>query len=100
MQNEIILAVQKEKVLIQTKRMHKYLCEANSVSADSSFKTIDEAFRSLYIAKGFYHTLHGMELLSEGNTVAEDIDRVEVKLNFIKEEKRRKHGLGWKGGKT
>lgn len=76
--------------------MHKYLYEANSVDINSSFKAIDDAFRALYIAKGFHNALNGVELLGEGNTVAEDIERIEAKLNYIKEEKRRKNGMGWK----
>jgi len=96
MQNEILLAVQKEKTLIQDKRMHKYLYEASLVDVNSSFGSIDSAFRSLHIARGFYHSLNGLGLLSEGNKVTEDMERIEAKLKFVKEEKRKTFGSGWK----
>lgn len=96
MQNEILLTAMKEKALIQNKRMHKYLYEANSADINSSFKQIEESFHSLYIAKGFYQSLVNLGLLDNGDTVVENIERIEAKLLYVKEEKRRNLGMGFK----
>jgi len=69
--------------------MRKYLYSANAVSTNSTVKEIQEASSSLGIAKGLYYALNSLKLLSDGNTVREDIDRIDSKLSYLIEEKKK-----------
>lgn len=86
MPNETVSIIKQEKAAEQIKRMHKYLYEANSVTATSLRKALESAQVSVYIAKGFYNALNGLGILSDGNVISEDIERVDAKIKGILEE--------------
>ena len=70
--------------------MLKYLNTANNIHRENSVYRLEEAYRTLSIAKGVYYTLFNLGLLEEDKHSAEDIDRVENKINYFLEEKLRR----------
>lgn len=90
MPNEIMYTVTKEAVVIQDKRMHRYLSAANSANERNTYAALNDAYRTLNIARGFYEALNGLGLLEERNMVGEDIERIEKKIRDLQEEKHRK----------
>ncbi len=88
MPNEILYTVPKEAVVIQDKRMHRYLGAANSANTRSTQAELIDAYRVLNIARGFYQALNGLGLLDPQNMVGEDIERVEKKILELQKEKK------------
>lgn len=91
--DKTIIPVEKNSIIIQKKRMRKYLYMANSIHEGVSKRNLEEAYRTLSIAKGVYYTLHNLGLAEEDNLSAEDIDRIENKINYILEGKHKKRRL-------
>jgi hypothetical protein len=96
MPNEILYSVSKDAVVIQDKRMHRLLAEANSTDERSTYRALNDAYRALNIARGFYEALNGLGLLEIQNLVGEDIERIEKKINDILDSKRRRDTLKWR----
>jgi len=96
MPNEILIIVSKDALTIQIKRMHKYISEANEVNNNSSYESLNFAKLTLANGRGIYICLKGLGLLSEDEITGENIDRVQKKIDYILEEKRRKDLPKWK----
>ena len=90
---EILYSVKQSDVIIQDKRMHRYLADANLVDERSTRKALNDAYRALHIARGFYEVLNGLGLLNEHNMVGEDIERIEQKIQEIMAERNRKEAI-------
>ena len=92
----IIVPVEREDVTAQIKQMHKYIAEANNVSNNSTYKSINFALITLAHARGFYGCLKGLGLLPKDEMVGETIDMVQIKIEDILDEKRRTDMPKWK----
>lgn len=87
--NEIVYTVKRADVVIQDKRMSRLIQDANSVGPSSTYKDLNDAYRALNIARGFYEALSGLGILDLQSMVGEDIERIEQKILELKEEKYR-----------
>jgi hypothetical protein len=94
--DKLIIPIDKTAVIAQRKQLLKYLYEANDIRSDAPVKKLEEAYRILSVAKGIYDTLHKLDLLPgrkeslQGNELKEDISRIENKINYLMEERRRR----------
>lgn len=96
MANQLLIADDKVAVIQQNKNMYEQLNNANRVSQDSTYADLRDALMALNICRGMYKVLDGLGLTEEKNFVAEDIKRVEAKIDSILEEKRRKDRPKWR----
>jgi hypothetical protein len=89
--NQIVLTVDKQAVIRQRKWIQTLCCQANLINVDSTYKVLNDAANTLNKAVGIYITLDEFELLEpkDSERIKEDIERIENKIFYLKEEKKK-----------
>ncbi len=86
--NQIVLTVNKVAVQEQRVKLYNYMSSAKEVTTDSNFRAIRKAEAYLNKAKGVYETLRNLDLLDDFSVTYEDIERMEIKLRNIIDQRR------------
>jgi hypothetical protein len=81
--NKILYTVEKNVIRLQNNRLNMFIRQANEA------KQLSEAYRYLCTAKGMFYALHSLGLLENGSNASEEIDRLENKINYQLEERKR-----------
>lgn len=93
---QIVIPVDKKKVVQLRSQMLTHLRVAKDIRADHTYVRVREAQAQLYKAQGMYEVLKGLDLLEDAGLLSEDIDRVIEKVDSILEEKCRKDMPKWR----
>lgn len=93
---QIVMTIDKNAARAQISQLLMLLRSANDVHKDSTYVRVNKAKDTLYEAKGMHRVLSELKVLDEASLIGEDIERIEIKIQSIYEEKRRKEYPKWR----